>query len=193
MCGETKELHDFKNRKDSRDGRRGECRECSNKRKKSWRSKYTEKHGVPPFQESARRYQQEHLEDRAKLKAARVLKNKVLVLQAKYAPCTDCGNRFHPVCMDFDHVRGEKISSISRLMNQGESSDKLLAEISKCELVCANCHRLRTHAQDRAKPWEDKRRKYDRSTWTAEIPWDPDNYPEDLEIMLTLASKPLEP
>ncbi len=55
-------------------------------------------------------------------------------------PCADCKNSFPPECMDFDHVRGEKIHEVSRVCNK-EFVD---AEILKCDLVCANCHRIRT-------------------------------------------------
>lgn len=59
-------------------------------------------------------------------------------------PCLDCGGVFHPVCMDYDHVRGKKISNVSEGVTKGWSLGKLAEEIAKCDLVCANCHRLRT-------------------------------------------------
>ncbi len=58
-------------------------------------------------------------------------------------PCLDCGGRFPPCAMDFDHVRGNKSWTIGQLFNAKES--RVLEEISKCDLVCANCHRIRTH------------------------------------------------
>lgn len=60
-------------------------------------------------------------------------------------PCADCGQRFPPVCMDFDHVRDDKESTIALLVSKGASLDRIAKEIEKCELVCACCHRLRTH------------------------------------------------
>lgn len=45
--------------------------------------------------------------------------------------------------MDYDHVRGEKIKDISDMW--AGDKDLILAEIAKCDLVCANCHRIRTH------------------------------------------------
>lgn len=63
----------------------------------------------------------------------------------KLNPCTDCGNEFHPVCMDFDHVKGEKKFNISKAAQLPITTDDLLDEIDKCELVCSNCHRLRTY------------------------------------------------
>lgn len=61
----------------------------------------------------------------------------------KAKPCTDCNQNFPACCMDFDHVRGKKLFSVSEGGNRKWST--VLKEISKCELVCANCHRKRTH------------------------------------------------
>jgi hypothetical protein len=59
-------------------------------------------------------------------------------------PCADCGNIFHYCAMDFDHVYGEKFASISQLVVYGYGKDTIDKEIEKCELVCSNCHRVRT-------------------------------------------------
>jgi hypothetical protein len=71
-----------------------------------------------------------------------VLKNYVINL--KKNPCLDCGKTFHPVCMDFDHVRGVKRMGVSIIIKNGMSLEFLKEEIAKCDLVCANCHRIRT-------------------------------------------------
>lgn len=65
--------------------------------------------------------------------------------QLKANPCTDCGRTFHPVGMDFDHVRGEKITQISDMWSWGR--ERVGEEIAKCDLVCANCHRIRTQTR----------------------------------------------
>lgn len=60
-------------------------------------------------------------------------------------PCLDCKKVFHPVAMDFDHRNGkDKFQSISLMIQQGYSKERILAEIAKCDLVCSNCHRVRT-------------------------------------------------
>jgi hypothetical protein len=60
------------------------------------------------------------------------------------SPCTDCGNYFPFYSMDFDHIKDNKINSVSRLrMLVGR--EEVYKEIEKCELVCANCHRGRTY------------------------------------------------
>ena len=58
--------------------------------------------------------------------------------------CADCGYNAHPAALDFDHLPGyEKASTIAVLVNR-YGYDRLVAEIAKCEVVCANCHRVRT-------------------------------------------------
>lgn len=74
--------------------------------------------------------------------------------ELKSKPCTDCGHAFPPECMDFDHVKGKKIIKISthRMYHRWET---LLKEIAKCELVCANCHRIRTKKRRKEKERKD--------------------------------------
>lgn len=62
--------------------------------------------------------------------------------QLKAAPCTDCGGRFHPVAMDFDHR--DPIEKLFVISKGPKKLELVLAEIAKCDLVCANCHRVRT-------------------------------------------------
>ena len=61
-------------------------------------------------------------------------------------PCVDCGQKFPPECMDFDHLE-DKWLNVAKIVSQGYSFDKVLEEITKCELVCANCHRIRTRTR----------------------------------------------
>lgn len=63
----------------------------------------------------------------------------------KMNPCLDCEERFPPMCMDFDHVLGVKSFNIANATNSRLSWSRILDEIAKCELVCANCHRIRTY------------------------------------------------
>jgi hypothetical protein len=59
--------------------------------------------------------------------------------------CVDCGGSFHPVAMDFDHLPGEeKRYEIARMLSGTWSIKSIEKEIAKCELVCSNCHRVRT-------------------------------------------------
>lgn len=65
-----------------------------------------------------------------------------MIWALKCAPCTDCGNLYHPAVMEFDHVseRGLKLFNIGGRVRPIKD---LNLELSKCDLVCANCHSLR--------------------------------------------------
>ena len=68
-----------------------------------------------------------------------------LVVAEKDQPCADCGNRFPSYVMDFDHIKGTKRFNISKAMHGTWSIKTMRAEMAKCEVICANCHRIRTH------------------------------------------------
>ncbi len=73
-------------------------------------------------------------------------KRRAIIDAAKAVPCSDCGIQYPPVCMDFDHVRGAKSFTIG--YDYRGALDRVLEEIAKCDVRCANCHRLR-HAAER--------------------------------------------
>jgi hypothetical protein len=58
--------------------------------------------------------------------------------------CVDCGYNENPVALQFDHVpeRGEKLFQLS--LSFRYNKEKVAAEILKCDVVCANCHAIRT-------------------------------------------------
>lgn len=76
-----------------------------------------------------------------------------IVRKAKEVPCADCGQSYPPVVMDFDHL-GDKVANVSRLVTAG-SVKNLVAEIAKCEVVCSNCHRIRTWNRGQFGPYAD--------------------------------------
>lgn len=57
--------------------------------------------------------------------------------------CVDCGNDDIRV-LEFDHVRGVKLKHVSTMVQECYSWDKIVKEIEKCEVRCANCHRIIT-------------------------------------------------
>ncbi len=71
------------------------------------------------------------------------------VMKMKSVPCLDCG-RLYPECgftvMEFDHIpeRGRKLFNIGAKVRKKVTLEEMIAEIAKCEVVCANCHRVRT-------------------------------------------------
>ena len=63
------------------------------------------------------------------------------------SPCKDCGNSYPYYVMDFDHLDGyTKVREINYLSSTGRIG-ALKKELVKCEVVCANCHRIRTHTR----------------------------------------------
>lgn len=72
-------------------------------------------------------------------------RNRRIVDEARDVPCMDCGVK-HPLWrMQFDHRDGtEKVACVSELISMG-TLNRLLVEIAKCDVVCANCHCDRTH------------------------------------------------
>lgn len=76
------------------------------------------------------------------------LEIKGIVDKLKSSPCSDCGNCYDPYCMDFDHRdQSTKIDSVATMVLSVRDLDRILKEIEKCDLVCSNCHRLRTKRQ----------------------------------------------
>jgi len=59
--------------------------------------------------------------------------------------CPDCGEEKQWFQMDFDHVRGVKKFSLSQYHRHTQSLKVVQAEVAKCDIVCACCHRLRTY------------------------------------------------
>lgn len=59
--------------------------------------------------------------------------------------CADCGWSQWARGLDWDHVRGPKVSTIATMIGRRDSWRAIEEEMAKCEVVCANCHRIRTH------------------------------------------------
>ena len=65
--------------------------------------------------------------------------------EAKSKPCTDCGLKWPYYVMQFDHISDDKVFNLGDFAARGYSLASVQIEIAKCELVCANCHAIRTH------------------------------------------------
>lgn len=72
-------------------------------------------------------------------------RRKQLIRDAKNVPCMDCGVLYHACVMDFDHRDpSSKLATVSLLAYRG-SLEQFENEITKCDVVCSNCHRMRTY------------------------------------------------
>lgn len=90
---------------------------------------------------NARRYQRQ-IKQRKLLRA--------VVEEAKQGSCLDCHETHPPWAMDFDHRPGTKKKfNVSDALRASVTVERLKAEIAKCDLICALCHRYRTHGQRR--------------------------------------------
>lgn len=88
-----------------------------------------------------RKHYQENKQYYADKRARQVAKVNEWVRQYKSEnPCTDCGQKFHYCQMDFDHLEDKEFN----IATMKSSISRIQEEIKKCELVCSNCHRLRT-------------------------------------------------
>ena len=78
----------------------------------------------------------------AKRRASRdsIRRFKVWVMSLKDGPCSRCGRKFHPAAMDWHH-RDPKTKEIA-IGQHVYARARILAEIEKCDLICANCHRI---------------------------------------------------
>lgn len=78
-----------------------------------------------------------------KRKRARELRAYVQAIKVERG-CADCGYNANPVALDFDHLPGAiKVDRLA-VLSCSNALHVIHAEIDKCEVVCANCHRIRT-------------------------------------------------
>ena len=136
-CNETKDEEEFHWHTRSKGIRNAICKVCRKDQYKSW---WNDKGGSEIWYEKQRvSREKRRIEMR---QYVRDIKSKT--------PCADCGNIYHFAAMDFDHIEGGKIADVSTLVNKAMRT-ALMAELKKCELVCSNCHRVRTYERGELK------------------------------------------
>lgn len=127
-CGLEKALTDFHKNYQRPDGCQIYCKPC----RKVYDHDYYER---TQQRLNERRRETRKAFSRARGQWLRSLKN---------GPCADCGGVFPPESMEWDHLPGSiKLGEISTTLRARQAAI-VLAEIAKCELVCANCHAVRT-------------------------------------------------
>ena len=131
-CFEEKPESDFNRNPSTADRLATDCKECGKERSRQW---YTN-NKVAHMERVTARY--------------RTLR--AFIVEQKNVPCTDCGRRFPHYVMDFDHLEDKQFT----ISQSRTTIEKLRVEIAKCEVVCANCHRIRTHERRRAEGVEDE-------------------------------------
>lgn len=83
--------------------------------------------------------------------AAYYQRRRIFIAELKNRPCMDCQGWFHPVQMDFDH-RPNEIKKFGISTRYCATLKRILKEMKKCDIVCANCHRLRTLRRNQYAP-----------------------------------------
>ena len=122
-CGEVKPAEDFAWRRRRKLQRDSFCRPC--------RKAYGREHYLANRQRFI---------DQARDQKQRLQRQRTLYLIEYFVthPCVDCGET-DPVVLEFDHLR-DKLFNIGQALSRTKWSS-ILAEIEKCQVVCANCHR----------------------------------------------------
>lgn len=121
-CDTTKATTEFYKNASKKDGLQSICKPCTNETSKS--------HYV--------RNVDQYLAKKVRLAD----ENRRRIQEAKSVPCTDCKIQYPYYVMDFDHL-GDKVYNVHDM--DLTSTKKILDEMAKCEVVCSNCHRIRTY------------------------------------------------
>src|ERR1700682_3413363 len=132
LCGETKELGMYGFRDKAAGQRHQRCKACM--------ASYSRRH----YAANSALYKA-HSKSNARARRAS-LKARVWSYLAEH-PCVDCGQS-DPVVLEFDHVDcASKLKELYWMVHETYRWSAIVAEILKCEVRCANCHRRRTAAQ----------------------------------------------
>jgi formate-dependent nitrite reductase cytochrome c552 subunit len=88
---------------------------------------------------------------RCREKWARTRSEQADLLRAfRLSPCFDCGGVFDWFVMEFDHRDAtQKCANVPQMAGRA-SLRRLLEELEKCDIVCSNCHCVRTYARREA-------------------------------------------
>lgn len=125
-CSTSKDVSEFNKRGDKY---QSECRLCISKRHKDRRK-------VEGFELNKRQ------RDHDAIRKASIEQKVVNHLKANPCPCGET----NIVRLDFDHL-GDKVDNIATMVWKIYSWERIEAEIKKCQVLCANCHRDKTAKQ----------------------------------------------
>ena len=128
-CDEDKAIDEFNYRNKSKGTHQSHCRKCS--------KAYLKKH----YHSNTQYYR-----DKAKYHTRRYEKiAKTTIYEIKLGnPCVTCGES-DPRVLDFDHIDpSQKSHNVANMVKSGHSVKSILDEVSKCQILCANCHRRKT-------------------------------------------------
>lgn len=135
-CEKTKSIEEYNWRWKQKGIRQRTCRACQRKQQRKW------------YQRNKERHKANMIENRLNNMA----KGREFIWNYLSShPCVDCGES-DPRVLEFDHVRGEKRATVTRLVRNGFSIKIIKKEIAKCVIRCANCHKKKTYRNS----WRDR-------------------------------------
>lgn len=126
-CGQVKPLSDFHKRSAATDGTQNRCKECNKKQRLEY------------YRTAKGKASNTLVGQRARIRNSRFLYEYLLS-----HPCVDCGES-DPIVLEFDHI--DRTTKLFTISGRDVGLNRLMEEISKCEVRCANCHRRRTAQQ----------------------------------------------
>lgn len=122
-CRQEKPPEAFSVNRSRSDGKNSQCRTCQAELRKT-------------------HYEANKQQALDRVKARRVeLRRRMWEYKAIH-PCVDCGES-NPIVLEFDHL-GDKVLDVTKMVWRGISWKRIEAEIAKCDIVCANHHKIRT-------------------------------------------------
>jgi protein-arginine kinase activator protein McsA len=127
-CKTYKLLLEFNKNKNKKDGLQNNCKECCILNNKNFYNNLSKERKLSRvFKNNLNRYRNQQFVWNYLLKHS----------------CIDCGES-NPIVLEFDHIKGIKLHNLSNMILKMYSLDSIKKEIDKCEVRCANCHRIKT-------------------------------------------------
>jgi len=135
-CGKKKRNSSFHWSNKSREFRRSECKKCEGIIHSNW------------WRSSTPEERKRHYSISVKSQDKRANRNIAwLAYYLRKHPCITCGEN-NILMLEFHHRRrSRKEYDISALAGQGKSLKLLMKEVAKCDVFCANHHRVKTAYQ----------------------------------------------
>lgn len=128
-CKTPKELSEFNFKIKAKNTYSSHCRECS--------KSYVKNHYLNNRTYYLAKAKKRNLKIRSEIR-------KIVWDYLTRHSCVDCGEN-NPIVLEFDHIKGKSFT-ISR-HGKDQTTEAVKEEIKKCEIRCANCHRIKTAKQ----------------------------------------------
>ena len=94
--------------------------------------------------QSIKKFKSNNTEYYAYIQRQTIRDRKIELVEYKGGACVDCKQYYHPCVYHFDH-RDPLTKSFSVCEQKNKPMEELKKEADKCDLVCANCHAMRTY------------------------------------------------